>query len=138
MKSIISKCCGFPAMAEGNTTCYYVCGKCEKPCDTWVGWHIQYNPKPIPSRSHDFDIWHDDLERLWTAPFRKDALKLIEEIMEENRMRDETEKEEYEKIFNMGFHESRYTGEWVITKVHGGWIYLHKFYNTSCFVPCDE
>lgn len=24
------------------------------------GWHIEYNPKPIPNRGHDYNYWHDD------------------------------------------------------------------------------
>jgi hypothetical protein len=80
----ISKCCGFPANVKGNTTSrFYVCSKCEKPCDAWEGWHIKYNPKPIPDRSHDFDVWHDDLENIWTAASREDGLYRIEEIEKE-------------------------------------------------------
>lgn len=26
------------------------------------GWHIKYDPKPIPSRKFDFDFWHDDYD----------------------------------------------------------------------------
>ncbi len=26
------------------------------------GWHIQYNPKPIPLRGHDWDFWHDEVD----------------------------------------------------------------------------
>lgn len=27
-----------------------------------TGWHIQYNPKPIPLRGHDWDYWHDEVD----------------------------------------------------------------------------
>lgn len=26
------------------------------------GWHIKYNPKPIPIRGHDWDFWHDEVD----------------------------------------------------------------------------
>ena len=26
------------------------------------GWHIEYNPKPIPLRQFDYDFWHDDID----------------------------------------------------------------------------
>mgnify|MGYP001050229118 CR=1 FL=1 len=26
------------------------------------GWNVQYNPKPIPDRRHDYDFWHDDFD----------------------------------------------------------------------------
>ena len=31
-------------------------------CKLPKGWHIEYNPKPIPDRSHDYDFWHDDVD----------------------------------------------------------------------------
>ncbi len=52
------------------------------------GWHIEYNPKPIPRSSHDWDFWHDNYDgapdgnnRLFgTAMNIRDALEQIEEI----------------------------------------------------------
>ena len=44
------------------------------------GWHIQYNPKPIPDRNHDYDFWHDDKEIAWSAPSVQDAIEQINEI----------------------------------------------------------
>ena len=26
------------------------------------GWHIRYNPKPIPSKKFDYDFWHDEYD----------------------------------------------------------------------------
>ena len=26
------------------------------------GWHIKYNPKPMPIRGHDWDFWHDEVD----------------------------------------------------------------------------
>lgn len=32
-----------------------------KPVDLPEGWHIEYNPKPVPPRlGVDWDFWHDD------------------------------------------------------------------------------
>ena len=28
-----------------------------------IGWTIEYNPKPIPSRMHDYDFYHIDHEK---------------------------------------------------------------------------
>ena len=25
-------------------------------------WWVEYNPKPIPSRKHDYDFWHEDYD----------------------------------------------------------------------------
>ena len=25
-------------------------------------WHVEFNPKPIPDRLHDWDFWHDDYD----------------------------------------------------------------------------
>jgi hypothetical protein len=51
------------------------------------GWHIKYNPKPIPDRSHDWDYWHDDCDdenRLCgTAPSWQAAATTVAEIIEE-------------------------------------------------------
>lgn len=51
-------------------------------------WHIEYVPKPIPDRRHDFDFWHDDYDgapdsgdnRCGTAESVEDALEQIREI----------------------------------------------------------
>lgn len=53
-----------------------------------TGWHIEYNPKPIPSRSFDWDFWHDDYDYSYpdstisaqlagTASSREDAAEQI-------------------------------------------------------------
>ena len=39
-----TKCCGDEAL-EG-----------------FPGWHIRYNPKPMPDRRYDYDYWHDDYD----------------------------------------------------------------------------
>jgi len=26
------------------------------------GWHVEYNPKPIPNRNFDYDFWHDNYD----------------------------------------------------------------------------
>ena len=38
-----------------------------------AGWHIEYNPKPIPDRRHDWDYWHDDAETCGTAASKQEA-----------------------------------------------------------------
>lgn len=51
------------------------------------GWHIQYNPKPIPDFSYDWDYWHDNCDidnpLCGTASSREKALEGIAEMMEE-------------------------------------------------------
>ena len=53
------------------------------------GWHIQYNPKPIPDRRYDYDFWHNDYDYddlqggnglAGNAESEEDALKQIAEI----------------------------------------------------------
>lgn len=50
------------------------------------GWHISYNPKPIPDKSHDYDFHHDDYDGenglCGTAKDIEDAVKQINEIEE--------------------------------------------------------
>jgi hypothetical protein len=29
---------------------------------TYRGWHIEFNPPPIPSRNCDWQFWHDDFD----------------------------------------------------------------------------
>jgi len=52
-----------------------------------AGWHIIKNSKPIPSRSFDWDYWHEDYDGenglSGTASSVKDALQQISEIEEE-------------------------------------------------------
>jgi hypothetical protein len=51
------------------------------------GWHIHYNPKPIPNRRHDWDYWHDDCDDgnglHGTAASRQDAEMAIVEAEED-------------------------------------------------------
>ena len=54
------------------------------------GWHIEYNPKPIPDRRHDYDFWHDDYDGAdggnglaGTAVNKEDVLEQIREIDKE-------------------------------------------------------
>jgi hypothetical protein len=51
------------------------------------GWHIHYNPKPIPDRRHDWDYWHDDCDDgnglHGTAASRQDAEMAIVEAEED-------------------------------------------------------
>ena len=51
------------------------------------GWHIKYNPKPIPDRRNDWDYWHDDADdvdrRFGTAESEEAALQGIMEMIEE-------------------------------------------------------
>ena len=35
-------------------------GFMNKEIEGYPGWHIEYNPKPIPYRGCDYDYWHDD------------------------------------------------------------------------------
>jgi hypothetical protein len=56
--------------------------------DRLAEWHIKRNPKPIPSRAHDWDWHHADYDgapdsgdhRCGTAKSRADAISQIEEI----------------------------------------------------------
>jgi len=53
-----------------------------------AGWHIQYNPKPIPLRGHDWDYWHDEVDndsRLTGTAASEEAAKLA--IMEKQAER---------------------------------------------------
>lgn len=47
------------------------------------GWHIEYNPKPIPCRDFDWDFWHDDYDGTnglcGTAESEAEARQQIEE-----------------------------------------------------------
>ena len=51
-------------------------------------WHIEYNPKPIPDRQHDWDFWHDDHDGenglCGTAASEGDAKEQIAEMEAEN------------------------------------------------------
>lgn len=51
------------------------------------GWHINYNPKPIPYPAHDFDFWHDDTDvegnLCGTGASREDCLRQIAEMIED-------------------------------------------------------
>ena len=53
------------------------------------GWYIEKNPKPIGSRSFDYDFWHDnhdgDNGLCGNASSVADAIEQIEEINEENK-----------------------------------------------------
>ena len=52
------------------------------------GWHIKYNPKPIPIRGHDWDFWHDEVgndSRLCGAAGSEEEAKLA--IMEKQAER---------------------------------------------------
>ena len=40
----VTKCCGADSV-EG-----------------YPGWHVEYDPKPIPDRRHDYNYWHDDCD----------------------------------------------------------------------------
>lgn len=55
-----------------------------KPIELPDGWHIEYNPKPIPDFSHDYDFWHDDSDDCnnlhGTAKDPQDAFEQILEI----------------------------------------------------------
>lgn len=51
------------------------------------GWHIEYDPKPIPDRSHDYNYWHDEHDGAidgnhlcGTAGSVEDALEEINEM----------------------------------------------------------
>jgi hypothetical protein len=48
------------------------------------GWHVEYNPKPIPDRRFDWDFWHDDNDidngLCGTAASKKDAIEQINEV----------------------------------------------------------
>jgi hypothetical protein len=48
-------------------------------------WYIKYNPKPIPTRSCDYDFWHEDYDgpednRCGNAESAESCLSQIEEI----------------------------------------------------------
>ena len=51
------------------------------------GWHIKYNPKPIPIRGHDWDFWHDEVDNdsrlCGTAGSEEEAKLAIMEKQEE-------------------------------------------------------
>ena len=54
------------------------------------GWNIEFNPKPIPIREHDYDFWHDDYcgasggnGLCGTAESEADAIEQIMEIENE-------------------------------------------------------
>jgi len=58
------------------------------------GWHIQYNPKPIPLRGHDWDYWHDEVDndsRLTGTAASEEAAKLA--IMEKQAERYDFDKD---------------------------------------------
>ena len=44
-------------------------------------WTIEYNPKPIADRSHDYDFWHKSVDidnpACGTAPSSEDAIRQI-------------------------------------------------------------
>jgi hypothetical protein len=53
------------------------------------GWHIELNKKPIPSRQHDYDFYHDNYDYCsieggnglcGTASSQADAIKQINEL----------------------------------------------------------
>lgn len=52
------------------------------------GWHIFYDPKPIPTKKHDFTFYHDDYDgaedgndnRAGTGETLQDCIDQIEEI----------------------------------------------------------
>lgn len=56
-----------------------------KWCLFWYkGWHIDYNPKPIPDRRHDYDVTHRDYDGpesnlYFTAASIKEAIAEIDE-----------------------------------------------------------
>lgn len=65
-----------------------MCPVCNgKKCNKYEGWHVAYNPKPIPDRSHDYDFWHDDHDGenglCGTASSLDDAIDQIKEIIAE-------------------------------------------------------
>jgi hypothetical protein len=47
------------------------------------GYKISYNRKPIPTRAHDWDFWHDDIDvddpRHGTGPSMEDCRRQIDE-----------------------------------------------------------
>ena len=51
-------------------------------------WNIEYNPKPIPIRTHDWDVEHDDYDGepgsdlYFTAESCEDALREIKSLEE--------------------------------------------------------
>ena len=54
------------------------------------GWHIEYDPKPIPISSHDYNYYHDDYDGAdggnglaGTASSVDDAMNQIMEIQED-------------------------------------------------------
>lgn len=62
-------------------------GTCEGCEHRLIGWKIEKNVKPIPSRLHDFDFWHENYDGAdggnglaGTASSREDAIEQIEEI----------------------------------------------------------
>lgn len=48
------------------------------------GWTIEFNPKPIPDRKHDWDFWHEDNDvdgkLCGTAASLSDALEQIHDL----------------------------------------------------------
>lgn len=62
----------------------HTCKLC--PTDELLGWHIERGPKPIPTRSFDFDFWHDDHDGdnglCGNAKSVDDAIQQIREIEE--------------------------------------------------------
>jgi len=55
------------------------------------GWHIERNPKPIPTLAHDWDYWHDEVDNdstlCGTASSKENALlAVIEKEIERSGM----------------------------------------------------
>jgi len=50
------------------------------------GWHIERNPKPIPTSAHDWDFWHESVDidnhLCGTAASKAEAIKAIAGIEE--------------------------------------------------------
>lgn len=57
------------------------------------GWHIEYNPKPIPDRRFDWDYWHDDHDGenllFGMAESESHAIEIIKEKEKELEMEEE-------------------------------------------------
>lgn len=56
----------------------------------YKGYHIQYDPKPIPTRNFDYDFWHEDYDgpedrRNGNAGSVRDCMIEIDDRIEDER-----------------------------------------------------